>query len=507
MRLRPLLVLLTALFALASSFPSQAGWLRLQSDHFIVHSRLHETAARRYVEQLEGMHWLGLQVLGVSEPDRRPGPPFEIFMLPSGSSLATIDPALADYAGVYVSCAEGNAAFSRHFSATRGVDVTTVVLQHEYAHRLMFRHAAVRYPAWFVEGFADYMASIRFEGTQAHIGTPMHQLNDTTGWLPMDAVLRWDGAPTKNDGARISGMYAQSWLLTHHLLNEPTFARRLPEYFERLAKGEDALAAFGSVIGIPVAELRHKLSGYYTNGIPVLTLDTTDRPSPVIKVTELGDDADDYLLPWMSFKTCTPPEQRQRMLQRLRDSAAAAKPASPALSMALARAEALQGDAQAAIERLDRMLTADADNAEALYLLGRAWGRRADSLGGEALAQARRNERQSLIKSYRLRKTDAPTLHFLSLALEREGLDQNVVNAARAARQLEPGVVGYAFNEARLDLLADATALAVRALRPVAASTHGGKATLRAARVIAAIEASRPHQEILTLLTAPETKP
>ena len=197
MQLRLALARIAAVVLTAAALPTQAaGWLQLQSENFTLHTRIHESAAREYIVQLEDFRWLTLQVLGLPAQGQRAQARFDMVLLPKGSiGLGAVNPQLKEYAGAYISCGEGSAAFGVHHPVGRGgIDYSRVVLQHEYAHRLMFQHGRQRYPAWYVEGFAEYLASASFDGAGATLGTLLDAHRGMlmpSDWLPFEDVLRW----------------------------------------------------------------------------------------------------------------------------------------------------------------------------------------------------------------------------------------------------------------------------------------------------------------------------
>lgn len=494
--------------ALIAAAPSAhaAEWKRLDSEHFTLTTNIGTAPATRYLEQLEAFRWLALQVLGADGKGARAQARFEIVMLQGQEALKGIYPHLSDNAaGAYTYCAEGNLAVGTFESGRRGQDFNQIVLQHEYAHHLMFQYATVGYPAWFVEGFAEFMATASAQEGQVSLGG-MYQGRANTllsgAWLPYEDVLRWHLRPYPANDVEVQFFYAQSWLLAHYMLSDATRARRLAEYHARVAAGEDPVAAFEPATGIPVAELR-KLLHPYSFGVPKFTVQADDLPRARIEVTPLGDDAHAYLPHALALRSCVKPENGQAILARLRAAMPRPEQARPAWRLALARAESRFGDAAAAVALLDPIAAAEPQNAEAQYLLGRAWLRRAEPLGGDAQAEARERARGHLFKAYRLNKNDAPTLYQLARLLAREGADPNAVNAARAARRLAPGVAEYATLQASLDLQVGDREGAVRALTPLANNPHARDSAARMRRAIEAIRAGQSAQEVGALIDPP----
>ena len=499
-----------AVTAVTASAARAAEWSLLESEHFSLYARGDEAAAREYLKQMEGFRWLALKVLGTGARSLRAQARFDIYLMPGTDALRALYPELPNNAaGVYHHCSEGSVAhgaFSVRWRTSQ--DYNQVVLLHEYAHHLMFQHATASYPAWFVEGFAEYMATTEYEGERVSLGA-VHETRSRDlahpSWLPFDDVLRWDGSLPKNDRNLGPSLYAQSWLLTHYMLSDDERSKKLTAYIAAQGAGEEPVAAFERVTGIAPATLPRLLQRYLRDGLPMLKVGGQDLPRPAVTATPLGADADDYLPAASALQACVSDEQGQAFLARLRTLAPRPAQANPRLRLALARAEARFGDPKAAIDMLEAHLAADAESAEAHYLLGRAWGRQAQALEGDAQQAAREGERTHLIKAYRLRKDHAPTLYHLARALERKGIDNNVLNAARAARLLSPSVGEYAVFEAWLDLQAGERDQAARALAPLASDPHAPARAARMRQAIEAIHAGKTMREVSALMNGSAT--
>jgi tetratricopeptide (TPR) repeat protein len=232
-----------------------------------------------------------------------------------------------------------------------------------------------------------------------------------------------------------------------------------------------------------------------------------DMPRPVVRGVKLGDDADAYLLEALELRTSQNEERGRAILGKLRALAPQPARAAARLRLALARAEARFGDPQAAVAMLDAQADAGPEAAETHYLLGRAWMRQAESLSGDEQAAARERARSHFFKAYRLKKDDAPTLYHLALALSRNGVDANALNAARAARGLAPSVPEYAVLEAQFDLQAGDAERAVRALGPLASDPHHPEQAARMRQAIAAIKDGKSLRDVASLMSEPPKKP
>lgn len=509
-RLRGMATLAAGALAWLAVAPAMAGgWILAESEHFTLHSSAQESVTREYLQQLEAFRWLSMKLLGADEKSVRAQARFDIYLLEGERALHALRPDLPDNAaGLYTYCAEGAVAYATKASrlGPDGWDWGRLVLQHEYAHHLMFQYGTMAYPSWYVEGFAEYMGTAALENGTISLGGP-HEARlpilATPPWLPFDEVLRWN---SRQSGAssrfEVERFYAQAWLLTHYMLSDDKRAQQLAAYFSRAGDGDDPVKAFEAATGIAVADLQRLLE-HYRRALPMVKVRSQEMPQPAIRTTKLDDDAAGYALDASLLRTCPKPAPGQAVLERLRLQAQKSASVDPTLTLVLARAETMFGDPAAAVRMLEGAVSADNAPAEAHYLLARALTRQAEKLAGDEQRAAQEQARSHLFKAYRLKKDDAPTLHHLARALAEKGIDQNVVNAARAARLLAPSVGDYAVFEARADLEVGDREHAIRALVPLATDSHQPERAARMRQAIDAIRGGKSAGEVASMMNPP----
>ena len=140
------------------------------------------------------------------------------------------------------------------------------VLKHEYVHFLLHNRDERSYPTWFDEGFAELLATITVREGTIDYGLPpkgripnLMQLN----WLPFDRLLRtndiWRLTPVQQ-----AAFYAQSWLLTHYLMNSEQIRWQAASasFLGSVDQGVEPTVAFERAFGINVAGLKPKLANY-----------------------------------------------------------------------------------------------------------------------------------------------------------------------------------------------------------------------------------------------------
>ena len=129
------------------------------------------------------------------------------------------------------------------------------IIFHEYAHMIL-SNAVARVPLWLNEGLAEFYSTFALmnDGRRAQIGRPIPEhlllLNGSLR-VPLGDLLKVDHAsPLYNEGNRASDFYAESWALTHMLLNgQPSRVNELTEYLRRVSAGTTEMQAWDEVLG------------------------------------------------------------------------------------------------------------------------------------------------------------------------------------------------------------------------------------------------------------------
>lgn len=129
----------------------------------------------------------------------------------------------------------------------------TEVPFHEFTHSYL-RNNLASLPLWLNEGLAEYFSVTRTGRATAEIGRPK---GVNSSWcrghtmLPIAELFAFTAESP--DYLRATDkrhtFYAESWLLTHHLLQSTgENARRFEDFMLRLRRGEDPERAFGQVV-------------------------------------------------------------------------------------------------------------------------------------------------------------------------------------------------------------------------------------------------------------------
>lgn len=254
MGLRTTLVTIGCGLAALAASPAAAAekWLKAETRHFAIYSggsRAQTEQFARRVEQFDALMRLLTRTPADDGARRLP-----IYLLATGENVAEL---AADkskgIAGFYRPSRYGSFAVANRERADGKFDVSAdAVLFHEYAHHFMFRNFAYAYPAWYIEGFAEFVSTAEFydDGGWSVGKAPLFRAYGLVAGrdLPIERVLFGTTAGMPLDLADI--FYGRSWLLVHMLRNDKAREGQLQAYIQALGNGipeREAAKAFGDL--------------------------------------------------------------------------------------------------------------------------------------------------------------------------------------------------------------------------------------------------------------------
>ena len=294
---------LLTLFVLLFALPAQAAdWWEAETDHFIVKSRDSEGETREFAEELERYDGAlrimqGMEVQGdVGRPNK-----VTIFRFGDSGNIAVLAGAPGSgIAGFYIPRAGASVAFvpANEDSRSRSIiwqrsknDLDGMsVLKHEYAHHFMMQYFPGAYPRWYVEGYAELVATIRFlDDGSFHVGDPpqyrAYQVLQMRSF-PLDDML---DANHELTGLEAYQHYGTGWLLSHYLNFDDEGRAQLTTFLQALAQGEDSLTAARRIFG-DLGELQRKLLKYRHGHFPGLNVKPANFVEPKVTMQLLGPD-------------------------------------------------------------------------------------------------------------------------------------------------------------------------------------------------------------------------
>lgn len=478
--LRVVRVLAAAVLLTAAAGPARAAWVKVETDKFIVYGEGSEKSVAAYATKLTTFDML-LRIYNPTTKDTKPATKVQVYLLDNTTKLRRVRPKIGQYVmGFYSAMNEGVFAFAVNSEAFGGDDV----LFHEYAHHFMLENFPVAYPAWFVEGWAEYFMTADIKGLQLKVGgfNPARVygvLGET--WLPLEEILSRSVADTKS--GRVNVYYAQAWLLMHYMFSDPTRAAQLNEATRAIAKGEAPVKAMERATGLTLEQLTKALRGYRRLPVTTLTLKEPVQPAQMT-VTRLPASANDLLLENARLILWPTGLVDAELVADVRRKAAR-HPGDAFAERTLARLEFVMGDVAAGEAIMARRLAATPDDTGDLLLAGT--GQLMAGMRDQASREARfRAARAPLGKAYQRAPNDFRPLYAyaLSRSIEPTFPTDNDLKALLEARYLAPAVQENALRAGLALLQKGRRDEAARMLAVVINNPHGGTFAARARQLL-----------------------
>ena len=468
-------ILKTIALAIAASalfsLPAQAGdWSRADTHHFTIYSDGKASQLEDFAHELEKFDALLRALWNIPVLDRPQK--LTIFMVSSSEEVEKLHGG-TNVAGFYMPRTDGSfAVANRERGSSRSNLTGQEVLFHEYAHHFMFNNFSIPAPSWFVEGYAEFVATAQFKKNGQWIfGQPAYHRAAEVEYINAPSIeeLLTYGSEDGPDRMR-SNFYGWSWALTHMLyMDRGDGGGSIVRYLNHINRGEDSLSAAGAAFG-DIDQLESDLRSYVKR-----RMEAKKSPNPIayrdrITVVELD-----------GFHSRLAELTMQRMagyeLAKTRDELAelAAGPGANADSWyqlartekslaeeAIEEAETAEGESDeaktadtpvdyaAAEAALDRALALDPDHGHANVEKGRlVMLRLADEgeWGDEQWAEAR----NYIVRANRANPLDPYALYHFAQSYTRRGdYNEQVATALHAAFEGAPEAtevrIAYAFD-------------------------------------------------------------
>lgn len=465
-------IVTTSILALAA--PAHAEWRKAESDRFIVYSDVGERQLRDFVQNLESYDRVLRFRMGLpgDTPTLRKLP---IYLVGSSAELARVRPgASATLAGFYHSSSEDIFGV-----AIRDRSVDT--LKHEYAHHFMMHNFSYAYPGWFVEGFAEYYATVEIKPDRFTVG----RFNENrASWLMSAPWMEMSDLLSRRPQERVANQetyYPLAWLLTHWFMSDPERQKMLSAYLLDVGAGGDSVEAMERATGMTMIRLRDTLRRY-TTGTLSFQIVTATIPTAQMTITSLPASADDLLLLNQRLKLGVPQAMRAATAAEVRRMAAR-HPDDPLALLALGHAELHFGDPAAAEAPLQRLLALEPDHVEALQYLARARMEAMENTTDPAeIDRLTAEARGFLVRAHRQDDLNYITL-MLAARNRRNGPgypNDNDVAVLEQAFALAPQLSEARFDLAQALITQNRNPEAIALLEPLANHPHNSSSAARA---------------------------
>lgn len=493
------------------SSPVSAAWHVAETKHFVIYSDDNPTELAKFAEKLERFDQAGRYLRAMDDPPVGSGNRLTVFVLPNEQAIQKL--AGSDFVkGFYKGRASGSVAFvpRRTDAYNRFALSTDNIFFHEYAHHLMFQAIDRPLPEWIVEGFAEFMSTVRFE-RNGSVGIGAPAIHRAPGLfrgqaLPIETLL--SGNYGKLSPELRESVYGKGWLLIHYLTFDPARKGQIDRYADLIATGVPSLDAAKTAFG-DLKQLDRDLNGYLNKrNISYLQLAPSRFREVDVAVRPLSQGAA-TVMPLRILSQRTPmPNARASLAAQVR-AVQAKYPGDELVELTLCQAELDADQADAAGAAADRAMKANPKNAKALICKGRATAEQARKMSGPARKETFARARSQFVAANKIDTEDPEALanFFRTYLMEGVRPTPNAVEALHYAATLAPQDLGLRMNSAMAYLAEKKIKEARAALTPIAYDPHSRAVSQIAKTMIERIDAGDARGAMATRPAATATDP
>ncbi len=491
----------------------ETRWYRAESQHFVVYSNVDRQDATFLLNQLERFRYVLRGFLHQDAEPETPEAKTEIYYLSQPDDLNIAHQPL-DFLypiGLYKSCEDGTQAYATYMYYG---DTAQLPLEQRpeneglsyvfeaYARHYFYQNSYDKQPVWFIDGFAHYFSTVRFEGNQAILGMAPQPL---VNLLRNDAPSRLDYTEllTLESDVRHTVPYkmeyqARAWLLAHYILSSPENQKAFHTYKAAVDSGTSPAKAFEAAFDMTPAKFSQVSSQLLRGQLEATKATFKALPEAEVSFFTLPESADRLLLWGSALKACPSQMYGKSLLSRIRTEAPKF-PDSELARRTLIRAEAIWGDPDVAIAA-----STQAEDAEGLYLLGRAELSLAAKSTGDARLTALKAARQAFAKASATDPTSATVAwYYYRSAVMMDGKpDEEAQSAALIAWQQAPEIDTFALHAGLVYAWLGRKDEALQALKTVADNPRGRELRPVAQAWMAKIKAGADQASVLAAMQA-----
>jgi tetratricopeptide (TPR) repeat protein len=484
---------------------AHASWYQAQSRHFVIYADDNPSNLRNFAGWLERFDSGVRYIKQMADPEVGNGNRLTVYVLPKAQDVRLLAGDKTGFLdGFYTGRISGSLAYIAR-DATVGEDGKSV-FYHEYTHHLMMQDQQRPFPEWYVEGFAEFFSSPKFDrdGGIWFGRPPLFRADDILYGIrvPLDVLL--NGIHEKMTAQQRSAFYGRGWLLTHYLLlGAKGREGQLSAYVQALSAGSSPLDAAQKAFG-DLGKLDRELDAYRNKPLVSFKIAPDKLRTGAIQVTPLSPGAARAILlqSKIKYKQNQPAEALAAQARAVEAQAVG----DEMVERTLAEAELNADHAQAAEAAADRALKANPTSTEAMVLKGRAMAKVAEATDDRDAAHALfEKARAALIGANKIDSEDPEPLYEFYRTYIEEGVRPtgNAIDALHYASELAPQDLGVRMNSAIAYLNEGKFAEARSTLVVVAYSPHSKSTGEMARRLIAEIDAGRGKNALMLLRSAP----
>ena len=501
--MRSLLAFLVASSAAALSTPASAAWNVAESKHFVIYADEKPDQLTAFAAKLERFDQAARYLRKMDDPPVGIGNRLTVYVLPSVTAVSRL---AGDrfIEGFYSGHVSGSSAFvPRKADDESGLDADTIFF-HEYSHHLMFQAIERPLPEWVVEGFAEFMSTVRFE-KNGNIGIGIPAYHRAAGLmygtqLPLETML--SGSYSKLTPEERESVYGRGWLLVHYLTFDKERGGQLDRYANLLAQGKPGIEAAKTAFG-DLRQLDRELDAYLgRNSMNYWSLAGAKFVAPPISVHPLSEGGAKVMLLRVQSRRGVDQTTAEPLAAQIR-AVEARYPGDELVELSLAEAEIDAGHFDPCEAAADRALKANPRDTKALIFKGRAIAGRSEKLEGTARHVGFDQARALFIAANKIDTEDpeALTMFYQSFIMEGVKPTANAIAALHYASDLAPQDEGVRLNSVAAYLDEGKFAEAKQALTPVAYDPHGGKLAKLARTMIEKIDAGDGKAALAAVMT------
>lgn len=499
--------IILGLVLLGAAMPARAEWMSATSRHFIVYSDSNEAGIRALATELEQFDAAVRFFHSMPDAPESASNRLTVYVVPSVASIQRLCERCGNVAGFYNGRASGSVAYTprRGQGSGPGDLKPRTVLFHEYAHHFLLGNSGVAYPAWYSEGYAEFVSTMQPKAGDFLLGAAAnHRAYGLFGIdFPIERLFAPPGGQARND-VQLEGLYGRGWLLTHYLIFDRNRAGQLNRYLRLFNAGTPSLEAAKTVFG-DLKVLDRELNTYLrSSSLSAVRIPGDKIPAPAITIRALtpGERA---LIELREVSDRGVDSAQAKALYKRAAPIAARFPDDATAQGWFAEIAFDAGDEAAAEAAANRALAARPDDMQALlYKANIALHRLAT---GPADASGWNAARKLVIRANHCDPDSAEPLmlFYTSFALEHRDPTKSAIAGLYRAQELVPQDEGLRWLAAQQRIEDDDLAGARKLLRPLAFSPHAA-ADNDAVKLLAMLDASKSKDDVHVALAAAAQK-
>jgi Flp pilus assembly protein TadD len=469
---------------------ADAAWYEAKSKHFIIYANDNPKALNEFAAKLERFDQAARVAMSMDDPPVGDGNRLTVFVMPTEKDVrAVMNDKTGFFSGFYTGRVTGSLAYvpRESLDANGG----TALFFHEYTHHLMMQAVERPYPTWYVEGFAEFLSTARFDKDgSVWFGVPLQQ----RGWTLLNGPkisfeMLAGGLQPKFTNEQRDAYYGRGWLLTHYLTMEDKRRGQLAAYIAALSNGvapmQAALQAFGDL-----KQLDLELDIYRTKSMLQFKIGGAKIHLEPIEIAPLSAGASQVVLIRAKLKYGIESQDAEAIAAQLRQIEGA-NIGDNLVETTLAIAELDAGRAGAAEAAADRALKTRPQDSRAMVLKGKAIEIGARSEDGEKRRASFEEARQAFVAANKIDTEDPEPLYefYVSYLIQGVRPTDNAIAGLHYASDLASQDLGVRMNSAIAYLNEGKPKEAREALTIVAYSPHADQLAETAKAMIAEIDA------------------